>query len=77
MKGTQGRNSRKNLEVGNEAETMGESLLTSMLSYRTQNHLPRGGTTHCGLGLPTSIIHQENAPHKLAYRPILWIQFLN
>ena len=29
--------------------------LLSLLSYRTQDHQPRDGTTHNRLGLPTSI----------------------
>lgn len=33
---------------------------------QTQNYLPRGGTTHRGLGPLTSVIEQENA-HRLNY----------
>jgi hypothetical protein len=36
--------------------------LLSLLSYTTQDHLLRGGTTHSGLGPPPSVINQENAP---------------
>lgn len=39
--------------------------LLSMLFYRTQNHLPRGGTAYCGMGPPTSII--KTIPDRLAY----------
>lgn len=35
--------------------------LFSLLSYTTQGHLPRVGTTYRGLGSPTSISNQENA----------------
>ena len=35
--------------------------LFGQLSYRTQDHQPGDGATHCGLNLPTSIINQENA----------------
>lgn len=37
--------------------------LFSLLSSTTQNHLPRGDTTHSDLAPPTSIINQENDPH--------------
>lgn len=50
-----------------EAETMEDAAsgllheLPILLSY-TQDHLPRGSTTHSVLGpLPTSIINQQNA----------------
>jgi hypothetical protein len=39
--------------------------LFSLLSYRTQDHQPRDGTTHNVLGPPTSIINQENGPTDL------------
>jgi len=35
--------------------------LLSLLSYRTQDHQPRDGTTHNGLGPPTLITSWENA----------------
>jgi hypothetical protein len=35
--------------------------LLSLLSYTTQNHLPRGGSPYSGLGLST-LINQENVP---------------
>lgn len=34
--------------------------LPSLLSYVTQDHLPKGGSTHSGLNPPTSIINEEN-----------------
>ena len=37
----------------------------SYLSYISQDHLHKGGTAHSGLGPPTSIINQENAPKGL------------
>jgi hypothetical protein len=52
--GTQGRN----LEAGSGAEAMAGVLLTdslSLISYSTQDHQPRDGTTHNGLGSPPSI----------------------
>lgn len=36
--------------------------LVSLLFDTIQDHLPRGGTVHRELGLPTSIPNQENAP---------------
>ena len=39
--------------------------LLSLLSCRTQDHLPRGGPTHSELGSPTSTIDQENTPADL------------
>jgi hypothetical protein len=35
--------------------------LLRLLSYRTQNHQPRGGTTHKGLGPPPSTTNEEGA----------------
>lgn len=35
--------------------------LLGLLSCITQDYLPRGGTIHSELGLPTFIINQENA----------------
>jgi hypothetical protein len=32
----------------------------SLLSYRTQDHQPRDGSTHSGLGPPPSITNWEN-----------------
>lgn len=56
----------RNPEAGTEADAVEgfcflvcSSWLFSLLSYRIQNCLPRGGTTHNGLGLPTSIINQS------------------
>jgi hypothetical protein len=57
-----------NLETGTDAEAIEgccllacSSWLLSLLSYRTQDHQPRDGTTHSEQDLPTSIINQENA----------------
>lgn len=33
------------------------------LPYTTQDHKVRGGTTHSELGLPPSIVNQDNTPH--------------
>ena len=51
---------------GTEAETMEVAAywlaphgLLSLLSYITQDHLPRDGTAHSGLSPPTPIINQE------------------
>jgi hypothetical protein len=42
-------------------------FLENLLSYRTQDHHPRGGsTTHSELGSPTSITNGENAPKGLS-----------
>lgn len=46
------------LEQGRIVEAGGVLLtgfLLNMISYRTQEHPPRDGTTHNGLGLPLSI----------------------
>lgn len=55
------------LKAGTEAESLENSIywhvlhgFLSLVSYMIQNHLPRGGNTHNGLGLPMSIINQEN-----------------
>lgn len=37
-------------------------LLFRQLSYTIQDHAPRCGTTHSGMGTPTSISNQENVP---------------
>lgn len=42
--------------------------LIRILSYTTQEHLPRVGMAHSGLGPLTLIINQTI--HMLAYRPI-------
>jgi hypothetical protein len=62
MKENQGRK----LEAGADSETVVESSLLaprgllSLLSYRTQDHLPRGDTAHSELCPPISIVQQEN-----------------
>ena len=51
----------RNLKVWIDAEPVKKSLLAcfhgllNLLSYRTQNHQPRDGPTHSGLGPPISI----------------------
>ena len=59
-KGSQYRNSNRagtNLEAGADAEAMEGAAywLAQPASYRTQDHQPRDGTTHSGLGSPLSI----------------------
>ena len=34
--------------------------LLSLLSYRTQDHQPKDGTTHHGLNPPPSVTNEEN-----------------
>ena len=46
----------------NTAHWLALNGLLPILSYVTQDHLPRIGTNHSELGLPTSIINQENIP---------------
>lgn len=60
------RSQDRNLESGTKAETIEKHCywleprgLLSILSYKTQGHLPRDGTTHSGLDPPTSIINQK------------------
>lgn len=56
--------------AGTEAKAMEEAwspflalqCLLSLLSYSTQDHLTRSGTTHHRLGPLTSLINKENAP---------------
>lgn len=45
--------------------------LLTLLSYKTQDHLPRGGTAHHGLGHPSSLIR------KMADRSVWLRQFLS
>ena len=49
--------------------------LFSLLSYRTQDHLPIGGTTHIGLGPPHLIT--KKMLYRLANSAILWRHFIN
>lgn len=57
--GSQGRY----LEAGTEVKALGERYLADSLDllplppYTTWDHLPRAGTAHNRLGLPTSIIN--------------------
>lgn len=44
-------------------------VLFNWLSYSPQDHLPRYGIVHSGLGPPSSSVGQENT-HTLVYTPI-------
>jgi hypothetical protein len=48
--------------------------LPSLLSYRTQDHQPRGGPTHSGMSSLTSIINSK-MPHRLVYSVNIWRHF--
>ena len=57
----------RDLEVGTDAEAMRGTAfwlapygLLSLLSYRTQDHMPRDGTIHSVLYSPPSITKYEN-----------------
>lgn len=50
--------------------------LKCLLSYTTQDHLSSDGTTHSGMGPPTSIINQENDWHTF-WEVSWWRNFLN
>lgn len=61
---------------GLKAETVGDAAYQLAFpfafiyfSYTSQDHLPKHGTSHGGLGPSTIIINQDNAL-QLAYRPI-------
>lgn len=77
---TQGRN----LAVGTEA-TMKKHCLLACSSGLTQpvslyniNPLPPSDSSHTGLGISTSSIHQENPPtHRLAHGAVRQNHFLN
>ena len=78
--GSQGRNSRQELEAGTEAETKEAHCLLcapSYLSYKAQAHLPRDGSAHSRL--PISISNQVNAPQtylqSFPVEVILWFSF--
>ena len=60
-----------NLEVGTEGETWQSAAcclvphgLLILFLYSTQDYKPRDGAAHSELGLPTSLINQENAPQE-------------
>lgn len=63
IKGSQCRNSSRNLEVGAEAQTLEEHCLLDCSSNlcSVQDYLPRDGTSNSGLSPPTSLINSENA----------------
>jgi hypothetical protein len=48
----------------------------SLLSYITQDHLPRYGSTHNGIVSPSSITNREN-PNSLSFRSFWWTQFFS
>ena len=72
MTGSQGKSLRQEAGGRNsEAKTMEECCLLpcfpgllSLLSYTTQDHLPRGGAAHNGLSPPISITNQEVSPQS-------------
>lgn len=49
-------------------------LLSDLLFYTIQSHLPMCGTIHSGLGPPTSI---NKMTQRLIYSPICWRHLLN
>lgn len=66
-KGSQNRTQGNKLESGIDVEAVQEccllacsSCLLSMLSYTTQDHQPRGGTSAYGMSHPISIFNQDN-----------------
>ena len=68
MKSGQELKQGRNLKAGADAEAMERAAywlastgLLSLLSYRTQDHQPRDGTTHNGLGPLTSVTNEEDA----------------
>lgn len=56
------RETRAETQAGSEADTMeeGSTGLFTLLSYTTQDHLPRDGTAHSGQGPPMSVNNEEN-----------------
>lgn len=50
-------------------------ILFPALSYRTEDHLPRGGITRYGLDPPTSIVNKKMS-HKPAYNLIETFSYL-
>jgi hypothetical protein len=74
-KGSQDRNSHRagtwrEEMMGVAAYWLASPALLSLLSYRTQNHQPRDGTTHNGPFHPQSLIE------KMPYSWISWRHFL-
>ena len=77
----------RNLEAGTDAEDVEECCLLlllfslhgllSLISYRTQDHLPRDGTTYGGLGPSSLITNLKKMPYWPAYDPVLSEYFLN
>lgn len=46
------------------------SCSLGLLSYTSQNHLPKGGAAHGGLGSPISINTSRKCTHRHAHKPI-------
>ena len=63
-------NQDRSLEAGTKSEAVEEHCFLRLLSYSVQDHLPRGCTTHRGLGPYSSIIHQGNARMDLPTWPV-------
>lgn len=59
-RGNQSRNSKQELIERAWRDAACISWL-SQPAYKTQDHHPRDGTTHNGIGSPVAIINQENA----------------
>lgn len=70
ISGSQGRSER--VEPGGRKH---RGTVLSVLSYITQTHLHRGGTSHRGLDPPTPVIKQDNAP-QTSHTPIWWWHLL-
>ena len=60
------------MELGTKAEFRGKALFaywpalpdwSKLKFYISRTTLPRGGTAHSGMGLPTPTINQENVPY--------------
>ena len=60
----------------NAACYLGPHGLLSLLSYRTQDHQPRDGTTHDALGLPHRLVNKKTLS-RIAYSPVLLGHFQN
>lgn len=60
--GSQGRHSRQELTQRNVAYWLAPHAFLGLLSYTTQNYLPRGGTGHSAIGPSKSITNQETVP---------------
>jgi hypothetical protein len=64
----------RNLEAGADAYWLAPDVLHSLLSFATQDHLPRDGSTT----VRWALLHQSSVktiPHRLAYNPISQMHF--